>query len=310
MAARAGSERRRGAAAAGGPRCGRAGTRAAGRAGGAGWRLVQRQRESRAEGGRRFTRSEAKTCGEVSESHRGGALGTRAGRAEGARGRGWVATGGRSAPLGWSERASERRGALGWECSASKGAARPPARRPRRCPELRRRAPPRSAGPAAPSRSRARGRIRSPPPRLAGPGPPGGSTRRGPLGCVCEDGSGQPLTSARRSRRPGLVGRARLPGPPGADRLGGGRAAREGVGGWDPPRGGAGLWACGFKEPPISPPAPLESWERYMGALLAGPSWDKLSGKSWLGRGRSPLRRGKTVSDCRSRLRAVLPPNS
>lgn len=182
MAARAGSARRKGAAAA----ALRAGTRAG--------RATQVGGEGRAERRKVHTLARRPTCGAVSESQRGGARGTRAGRAR-ARGRGRRA-GSRSGPAG----RSERRGARRWERFASGGAARLPPAAPDAAPSS---AEPHPGAPAPPRRlgvGRARGRIRSAPRSPAGPGLPGGSTLRGPRGCA--DGPGQPLTSARRRRSP------------------------------------------------------------------------------------------------------------
>lgn len=268
MAARAGSARRKGAAAA----ALRAGTRAG------------RATQVGGEGRKVHTLARRPTCGAVSESQRGGARGTRAGRAR-ARGRGRRA-GSRSGPAG----RSERRGARRWERFASGGAARLPPAAP-------------DASPAAPSRSRAGAGAdslspsESRRPRAARWLYPPRSLR------VC--GRARAATDLGAPPPPQPQGGldARLPGPPGADRRGGGQAAGvESAGARDPPRGCRGPWACGFKEPqPL-----LESSGSSMGALLPGPSWDKLSGKSRLGRRDPSLRKGKTVSGFGSRWHVLL----
>lgn len=158
------------------------------------------------------------------------------------------------------------------------GAPLPPQpRRPRRCPELGR-APPQSAGPAAPSRDR--GRIRTFPPGPSGPGLLGGSASPSPEGV--RTARGQPRPPARSCSR--VPRDARAPRPPGA--VGkeeaeepGRRARAPGILGGEV----AGLGPVPYRSPKPAWRAREARWEPSSPAL----SWNKLSGEPWLRMGES-----------------------
>lgn len=186
-----------------------------------------------------------KPAGEVSESQRGGALGTRAGRAR-ARG-----GGGRDHRPERTRRREQAEGSTELGMQSKRRSSRLPSCRPRRYPELRR-APPRTASPAAPSRSRGRGRILSSHLGPAGPGLPRRSAICGPRGRV--EGPGKPRPPAHCSSPSGWTHGLR--GRRGADGQGGRQVAkRESAGAGHPGRGGHG------PRGPVILRSPMPAWE-------------------------------------------------